>query len=1004
MPQLDPALRLVGRQTEMSRLAAALDAARSGRTCTVFLRGESGIGKTRLLTELAGAARADGVGVLFGSALTVARDAPCWPFQDGLRRFLRDPDNAWAVDALQPWHTYLGTLVPRMPTRTGGPDPPAVPSVDTLLQIAMTLTTHGPLAVLLDDMQWADPSTRTLLAYLWAILADEPVLFVVAYRHEDGEDGSQALHDLAMERIRSRNAELLTPAPLSRDAIRQLVPSQDARLVEEVHARSGGNALFVEEIVRSLQDGHLAAVPDTLRELVRARVRHLPGPAHRVLDALAVEADPVSHRLLAAVVDLDAGLLELIRIIVASGLVTVDTDGEGYRLCHGIVREVLASDLLPGERLALHRRYAQAIEGAAPRDFRTTGHLAVHWREAGEWDRALSAAITAGQDAERAFGFTEARDDWLAALAICDRVAASPDVRQDLQRRAARDAHLIGDHDQAVALITETVATLPDQPTADAALLCTELARYLAAAGRDAEADHAHTRAVDLLPADADPQTRASVLLDHAATLVAAGRYQEGFDQAHAALAVADAAGLDLLRARILPTLGFSLTQLGRPDAGLEAMWQGLRAAESSGVPDVIAGAYVHLCTLLCGPLNRMAEGIDLGRRAVTIVKGLGLARTFAVTLQALVAGALFRVGDWDAAGEVVDAALSAKPTGAAAIELRLARCRLLVNRAAFDAARRDLDALETLCSTTAGPRFRIPVMTLQAGLAMWQRQPTLARQHVARALEETPEDEQDGWLLAPLVWHGFRAEAEAVETAGPRADAADRDQLARLQEWMTRLADHAETAAPQVRAVVHGYARLCEAESTRVERVSDPSAWARAATAWEENLHPYPAAYARFRQAEALFARRTRAVGAPQLLISAYHVARTLGADTLAAEMAALAQRAGVDLGSARSGTTTSPPAPPETAPTGPDPLGALTDRERAVLDGLAQGHSNRQIARALFISDKTVSVHVSRILAKLGVHSRVQAAMVAHRAERNDPDAPPPTSETTADLLRRA
>ncbi len=205
----------------------------------------------------------------------------------------------------------------------------------------------------------------------------------------------------------------------------------------------------------------------------------------------------------------------------------------------------------------------------------------------------------------------------------------------------------------------------------------------------------------------------------------------------------------------------------------------------------------------------------------------------------------------------------------------------------------------------------------------------------------------------------------------------------------MLELADLAAAAAVPVRAAVSGYVYLCDAEASRFSGTSDPKTWLLAAQTWTELGHPYPACYARYRLAEALFAHRARAAGALEALASAHEVASRLGAAPMLQEIELLARRAAVNL-----------PAHVEAAesvasvdePAAPDPLAALTPRERLVLDRLADGESNRQIARALFISEKTASVHVSHILAKLGVSSRVQAGMFGQRVATA---APHPSGE---------
>jgi DNA-binding NarL/FixJ family response regulator len=163
-------------------------------------------------------------------------------------------------------------------------------------------------------------------------------------------------------------------------------------------------------------------------------------------------------------------------------------------------------------------------------------------------------------------------------------------------------------------------------------------------------------------------------------------------------------------------------------------------------------------------------------------------------------------------------------------------------------------------------------------------------------------------------------------------------------------------------------------AEQARLHGRPDPAAWAAAAAQWDALGHPYPAARARFRQAEAMLATRAPRAGVEEALWAAHTVAARLGAAPLRRELELLAQR-----GRVRLEAPVEPVGPPAQPPAA-SRLG-LTRREAEVLALLAAGRSNRQIGEALFITPKTASLHVSRILAKLGVGGRVEAAAVAHR-----------------------
>jgi DNA-binding CsgD family transcriptional regulator len=257
-----------------------------------------------------------------------------------------------------------------------------------------------------------------------------------------------------------------------------------------------------------------------------------------------------------------------------------------------------------------------------------------------------------------------------------------------------------------------------------------------------------------------------------------------------------------------------------------------------------------------------------------------------------------------------------------------------------------------------------------RAALAIWQDQLDEARAAVREGLEWLADAEGEDFFRE-LLSLGLRAEADRAERAHARRAPAEaqtaRQVGAALLARLRQLVNQATAPEPETTA----HTALGRAEATRLEGHSDPKRWAAAATRWEELDQPYPAAYARWRQAEALLGGRGPRAEATSALRCAHQTSQRLGAAPLRRELEALARRARIDLAE-----PIGEPAPVRPA----EPFG-LTPREREVLELVAEGRTNRQIGQALFISAKTVGIHVSNILAKLGVTSRVEAAAVAHR-----------------------
>ncbi|MEU4241192.1 AAA family ATPase [Actinoplanes sp. NPDC026619] len=923
---------LVGRTDTLAGVQSDLRNVGPGGTAAVFVTGESGVGKSRLLRETARAMNAAGVAVLSGTCLDIGDASPLHPVLQALRQ--ADPHD------LQP---------------TGADDPGAL--LDRVSRDLRAVAGDRHLLLVLDDLQWADRSTRQLLLYLLAGLGGVRLSVLAAVRAE-ALHGAHPLRRVLAELRRLRSVKVVDLAPLDRDQTLELVNAIAGGGIEpedsdRVFKRSGGNPFVVEELARDLRDGRIE-LSDTLREIFLSRVDELPQKAHLVVHAIAAGVEPIEHSVLARVTRLEEDeLIEAIRASVAHRFVS--SAPEGYRLRHRLVAEILEGEVLPAEAASLHRRYAEAMEAGGAIDH---ARLAHHWQQAGEPARALPSVVAAARSAEKLYGFTEAHRYWSLAL---DLTTDDAPERTELLAHAAESAHLCGEHQRALSRLAD-LAGRPDAP--GRCELHLRRARYLAAAGRSATAEVEYELA--LQAPDCTPRQRASAAAYLAELLVHLCRYADAYARASEALDLAAENGTTADLVRASAALGFSSAFREDPDTGLAVIRQAVEIAERSGHPDDLGVAYLHLAELLTGPLNKVEEGVLVARRGAARLASLGVGRSYQTRLLAIAGNGLFRVGQWAEADQVLETAMRHRPSGADAVELLLARCRLWVGFGDIDAAHRDLDAVATLLAG-GGARHVLPMLTLRAGLAMWQRRHAQARAAVQRGLTETRSD--DLMLLGILAWHGLRAEAEALSDG----EAIDPGALRRLKTVVERMAEGVGNAATPVRAVIDGYIDLCNAEISRIDQRHDPEPWLRAASAWDRRSQPYPAAYARLRRAEAALTRKTRKATAVVALREAYTMTIAMGARPLAAEIVATAHRFRVALA---DDVDTQPINPPDPAPG--DELGILTSREREVLAALADGLTNREIGEKLFISERTVGVHVGHIFDKLQVRTRVQASRV--------------------------
>jgi ATP/maltotriose-dependent transcriptional regulator MalT len=333
---------------------------------------------------------------------------------------------------------------------------------------------------------------------------------------------------------------------------------------------------------------------------------------------------------------------------------------------------------------------------------------------------------------------------------------------------------------------------------------------------------------------------------------------------------------------------------------------------------------------------------------------------------------ALLALGRWDQAEQLSREGLETSPSGPAYNALPVDRAALELGLGDLDAAQARLQAVRRLLpAPIPGAQNAGPLLCGLAELGLWRGDVDQARQLVAEAV---PQVEANPRYAAPVYALGLRVEADLAELARARHPGQPALDDGTATALLERVREAAESPAGAGLPELAAWHALGLAERTRQQGRLDPAAWAAAVAAWERLGQPYRVAYAGFRHAEALLAGGDRDTAA-QVLGRAAAITGRLGARPLDGEIQALARRARLGLAPPADAAAQAAGVPAPAAQLG------LTRREVEVLALVAAGRSNRQIAQALFISPKTVGVHVSNILAKLGVAGRVEAAAVAHR-----------------------
>ncbi|WP_189295872.1 helix-turn-helix transcriptional regulator [Streptomyces albospinus] len=1006
----------VGRAAELTALGDALArVAASGEPQALLIGGEAGVGKTRLIEEFGETARAQGALVALGGCIEIGSEGlPFAPFSSilhTLNAHLRE-ELAAAVAGQE---GELARILPELGETAGETRDEEIGRArlfELTARLLERLAAHRTLVIVIEDLHWADRSTRELLAYLLRALHDADVLLVATYRSDDIHR-RHPLRPFLAEIDRMRTVRRVELARFTRDEVRSQIagiqgsePEEDT--VDRVFKRSEGNAFFVEELARSLAEGCRYGLSDPLRDLLLVRVEALPEDTQRVVRIAAEGGSTVEHELLAAVCRMpDDDLIEALRAAVGSNTLLPTQDGTGYRFRHALVREAVVDDLLPGERTRLNRRYAEALEAdrSLVRPDVCATRLASYWYKAHDAAKALPAVLAASVQARRRHAYAEQLRLLDRALELWDD--APPEVRQgvrpvdyaeaypacgcddalrflDLLAEIAVAARLSGDSERAFTITKRALRALRNEndPLRTAWFLV-QRSRLCQGTGRGngwEDLGRAQELVRGLPPSSV-----------HAAVLAAVAGWQMlhepgpgTFTTAERAVELARLVGDEEAELNSRVTLAGLRIDAGEIEEGLADFRTVLDRAVDRGYFAVIGRGHINLAGILEG-VGRSREAVEVTEQGVALTTRYGLKDTTSWVLSNR-AESLQSLGRWEEAGRAAaDAHRLAQNRRATALAAsRLAG--LALDGGDLAAAERELAAAQEHYGThDPQPQHALPMARHALRLAARRGRILDARAILVQSALDAgfaPGLQRYAW---PLLWSATVAESDARGL--PSAEPGRVRILTRIRDAAKRL--------PRIAPVWDAFGLAVEAELRRAEGREAPDAWAETVAAFERLERPHELAWACYRWAESLLHGGERATAgldgrtpreaAVLLLGQAHSAAAAMGARPLADELELLAQRARIPLPGlaapaavSRAAGDRAADAPAGTAPA--ESLG-LTPRERDVLRLVADGRSNRQIADALFISPKTASVHVSNILAKLGVSGRGEAGAVAHR-----------------------
>ncbi len=975
----------MARAAEMSRLLAPLALAEVGTAGAVLVSGDAGVGKSRLLEELGRTALSRGGIVLTGRCLDVGETGlPYLPFVEILVDLNRqDPA------AVRRWPA-LARLLPEssMPARpepvNTSPRPGASNAAperdlgqlqlfDALFSMLVDMSSDRCVVLIVEDLHWADPSTRDLMSFLISRLRNQRLLIVGSYRADDLHR-RHPLRPMLAELIRLPTIERIDLTPFDAEDSRRFVtalveePVPDDML-REIAARSEGNAFFAEELMAAHAD-HADGVPTGLADVLLGRIERLSPNAQDVVRRASVAGRRVRHRTLQGVTELTpVELDEALREAVQHHVLVVGEREDRYIFRHALLREAVYGDLLPGERVRMHGAYAKQLAAGDGRRGAAAA-LAHHSLESHDLRTALAASVRAADEAANIGAPAEALRHVEEALKLWSAVPpAEHPVGVDeagLLRQASYQAATAGEPERSVAFARSAVDRFAEVEEPE---MAAQSYRRLAQAlinldGKGAEAREAIENAWELVADRPPTYTRAWV---QAVLAMALRRSDPAAARQAAQNAISDARAVHALGAEAdaLVTLGMLDEYDGAVDGAVRHFQAAIRTASQVEAfsTELRARYFVGLHLYDGGALDEAVVVLDEAAERAR-VNGLTWSG-YGVEIRVLRATAKYLTGDWDGS-EASAEPPGQRVSGTVVARLASASAFVMVGRGHFDDAEKLLAELRSNWHRDA----EIAVFSgyAEAELALWRGRPDRAARILGEVTEWLGKAGWE-WMLGRIrlsAW-GVTAQVELARKAR-RDRNADAEQAAIAEG--ERLVEDSDLVATTGRPWTgtlgpEGIAwnRMARAEASRLHGGGDPELWRDVVAAFE-GVNRYQQAIGRLRLAEALLGKDDKPAATEEL---------TAVAEFTAAQGAKPLGRAAAEL--ARRGRLT---VPGLVAPR--DQVDPFTPRERAVLSLVALGRTNREVGQELFISEKTVSVHLSRIMAKLGASRRAEAVATAY------------------------
>ena len=981
--------RIAGRGPELRLLREAIQGASSGTPCAVFVHGEAGVGKTRLVSQVCADSQASGFTMLWGQCVHFgAASSSYLPIISALERWMASVSEAerlWLLGEVVGLEDLLPSLGADTQAERGG-RPLSI--IETAID---KISLRRPTILVIDDVQWADVTSLDVLAYLITGFRGQRLALMTTHRDEELGDG-HPLHGWLADMVRT---PLVIDVPLKRmtydeteQQIISLTGTTPSRgLLEDVMAKSRGNSYLTELLVRGVSPDVKRlprGLPDALRAALLAAWHRLSEPTRHVVQLLAVGGRPLLFTDLTRVlrangVD-DRTTAKSLSEAIKAGVVQSDSSGE-FWFRHPLLAEVLCDILMPGEEKPLHALFAEALSADAlsagsGREHKLLADLALHCERADLFDDALGHYLAASEEAERMHGYPEQMHALLRAAKLWDVV--SPEARSatgveseaNLWSDLACVARTAGDADQAFAAIDHARTLIePRSAPLVASRVCLLWGQMATFAGRMVEDPvESFEEAVSFAREFPDSVEYTQALAALAGAEAWAGDQQSAVHTAEAAVAAADRCGD--LQARCLALQARSFAHINEPS--------GVGDAEEAYQLAVQSGDRGHIAIACIARANYFEEHGQIRKAAElyqdSLHAGTGGKAGVEVLHAAYGAYYLMMLGELPRARDMLREPLASRATGLAGQQ-----ARQIAAQVALRQGKREQAEAHLLRAREIAPKFEQLVglhgLSTHAEYLTSVSRPKDALELLLREMK--PHGQAEPRYADELLAYGAHAAAELAEQARDARDSAGAREAASLLRQLVELRasvprtpfeqyDEHDLFQPAVQAYYEAEKARCLDQK---ERLAD--LWLQAARACGAGEMLWHEAVAWHRLAQALVNDRSDRVRIAEALRSAHDIAVRIEAEPLRKAVKELAASARISLAQ--------PVVPPQGTPT--DGLSVLTRREREVLGYLVAGRTYIEIARTLYISDKTVSVHVSNLLRKTGTSSRVEAAEFARR-----------------------